>query len=226
MLVLTALALGQPDLSGTWDLALDVATLANVSFLGTTTIVSHQWMVAEVRREGDGYVVTHDTCGLTAETRPALAQTRFPQAFVDAIPDKTYPLELSTVEGRTRAYMDLRPLAIGFDPQQATVLPQAIDAPGVTDWDGDGKAAATIHLLVPIFGTIEVYQVQTATAVLDGWVRGNDEISGGAEIRDLQQRTLGASNRIFVQNPALRNDPAGSSFRMTRTTPGARCRSG
>lgn len=226
MLVLTALALGQPDLEGTWNLALDVATVANVSFLGHTTIVSHQWMVAEVVREGSGYVVTHDTCGLTAVTRPALAQTRFPRAFVDAIPDKTYPLELSAVNGRIQAHMDLGPLAIGFDPGTAVGLPQALDAPGVTDWDGDGKAAATIHLDLPLFGTVEVYQVQTATAVLDGWVRGSDEISGGAEIRDLYQRTLGASNRLFIQNPSLRNDPAGSSFRMTRTTPGTRCSSG
>ncbi len=215
------------DFSGTWQMVLDTATRAAVPVLGSTSIRTHQTMVATVSRSGsDAFVVSHDVCTLSAEARPALATTRFPDAFINAIPDKTYPLELSEEGGRLRARMNLQPLAVGYDPDKTTALPQSLDAPSIVDWDQDGKPASTIEIQVPLLGTVEVYQVQVATAMLDGWVRSADEISGGAAVVGLQQRTLGASNRLFVQNPTLSADPAASSFRMNRVASGTRCPSG
>ncbi|MBM4392560.1 MAG: hypothetical protein FJ090_15675 [Deltaproteobacteria bacterium] len=229
MLLFTAMAAASDvyDFSGTWQMVLDTATHAAVPVLGRTSIYTHQTMVATVTRAGtDGFVVSHDVCTLVAETRPALATTHFPDAFVNAIPGKSYPLELSDEGGRLRARMNLQPLAVGYDPDKTTALPQSLDSPSIVDWDNDGKAAATIEIHLPVLGTVEVYQVQVATAILDGWVRSNDEISGGAAVVGLQQRTLGASNRLFVQNPTLSADPSASSFRMTRAPEGTRCPSG
>ncbi len=215
------------DFSGTWQMVLETATRAAVPVLGTTSIRTHQTMVATVKHLDTGeFVVNHDVCTLTAETRPALATTHFPDAFVRAIPNKTYPLELSPEGGRLRARMNLQPLAVGYDPDKSSTLPQSLDAPAVVDWDNDGKPASTIEIEVPLLGTVEVYQVQVATAVLDGWVQSADEISGGAAVVGLQQRTLGASNRLFIQNPTLSADPSASTFRMTRAATGTRCPSG
>lgn len=215
------------DLSGTWQMVLDTATRAAVPVLGSTSIRTHQTMVATVQRSGvDGFIVSHDVCTLSAETRPALATTHFPEAFVSAIPDKSYPLELSQEGGRLRARMNLQPLAVGYDPDKTSTLPQSLDAPSIVDWDNDGKPASTIEIEVPLLGTVEVYQVQVATAMLDGWVTSADEISGGASVVGLQQRTLGASNRLFIQNPTLSADPSASTFRMTRAASGTRCPSG
>jgi hypothetical protein len=213
-----------PNLQGAWRITLDTATHAQVPVLGTTTITSRQVMIAKVQRTESGFIVDHDTCGLAAKTRPALADTSFPAAFVDAVPDKRYPLELTRSGSGWAVHMDLGPIAIGFDPGVSASVPQSLSDPAVVDWDHDGKPAATIHLQVPILGTVEVYQAQTARAVLDGMVVSDSEMAGGAQVQELRQRTLGASNRLFVQNPTLQSDPAASRFDMVRVDPTASCR--
>jgi hypothetical protein len=214
---------GAPDLAGTWRLTLDVSTIADVSFLGQTTITSRQTMIAQVSRTAEGFHVHQDTCGLAARTRPTIAETSFPAAFVDAVPDKEYPLELRPEGAGWAVRMDLGPIAIGFDPATHPGFPSAVTDASVIDWDNDGKPAATIHVTLPIFGTFDIYQAQTSRAILDGTVLSADKLAGGAHIEDLRQRTLAATNRLFVQNPKLTSDPANSSFRMERAPGDARC---
>lgn len=211
------------ELVGTWQIQLDVATFAKVPVLGETTITSRQIMVANVEESAGKLWVNHDTCSLAARTKPALALTEFPEAFINAIPDKSYPMELSDRNGVQRVRLDLGTLAIGFDAAVSAFPPSKLDHPAVVDWDKDGKPAATIHLIVPIFGTIEVYQAQSAHAIMDGVVLSRDRMEGGARVVDFHQRTLSASNRLFVQNPTLANDPSRSSFSLTRIEAGTPC---
>lgn len=216
-------AIAPEQLVGTYEMQLDIATNAKVPIIGETLILSRQKMLAHISYGSGGLVVHHATCTLAAKTKPALAATKFPVAFVDAIPDKTYPLELSGTSTAWTAHMDLGGLPIGFDPSKSATPPSSIDHPAVYDWDNDGKPAATVHLEVPLFGTIEVYQAQTARAVLDGKVVSADKIEGGVRVIDFYQRTLSASNRLFIQNPVLTNNAALSTFRLSRIADQATC---
>lgn len=231
MILLTACLAGHSfaaDLSpaqlvGTYEMELNIATNAKVPIIGDTLILSRQKMLAHISVGPAGLVVHHATCTLAAKTKPALAATKFPAAFVDAIPDKTYALELSGSAESWTAHMDLGGLPIGFDPSKSPTPPSTIDHPAVYDRDNDGKPAATVHLEVPLFGTVEVYQAQTARAVLDGTVVNVDKIEGGVRVIDFYQRTLSASNRLFIQNPVLTNNASLSTFRLTRIPAGATC---
>lgn len=231
MILLTAMLAGYSfaatiapeQLVGTYEMELNIATNAKVPIIGETLLMSRQKMLAHIRSEGTGLAVHHATCSLSAKTKPAIAATKFPAAFIEAIPDKDYPLTLSgSPEGWT-AHMDLGGLPIGFDAAKSSTPPDKIDHPAVYDWDNDGKPAATVHLEVPLFGTIEVYQAQTARSILEGKVLSPDKIEGGARVIDFYQRTLSASNRLFIQNPVLTNNADLSSFKLTRIADAATC---
>lgn len=225
LLLPAALAAGDPpDLTGTWRVELEVATEARVPVLGTTVVLTRQTMVATVRRTADGFVQTHDTCALAARSTRALAEPYLPPSFVDAVPNKTYPLVLTEEGGRWRVRGDFQPLYVGYDPKTTNgEVPEAADGPGVTDWEGDGKPGATIHLLVPVFGKVEVYQAQRGRTMIDGWVESADLLTGGATVEWFRQRTLDASNRLFAANPDIRPSGTGSWFRQERVADGTTC---
>lgn len=217
-----AAAAEPPDLTGAWRLVLDVTTLAKIPVLGTTKIHTHQVMLVAVTRGAEGFRAQHDTCSLQADTRPSIATTEFPAAFVEAIPAKEYPIELNSTASGWNVHMDLLTVAVGYDPE-AGAFPTSLTAAAVTDWDRDGQPAATIRLHVPILGAVDVYQAQTSRTLLDGRLTSADLMEGSISVAELQQRTLGASNRLFVQNPELYADPPNSRFRLERVAAGATC---
>ena len=224
MLLLVALAAAAepPDLTGAWRLVLDVATKAKIPVIGTTKIHTHQVMLVAVSRRPSGFLANHDTCTFEADTRPSIATTEFPAAFIDAIPAKEYPIELKPMAPGWAVHMDLLPVPVGYDPA-AGAFPTSLTAPSVTDWDRDGQPAATVRLHVPLFGAIDVYRAQTSRTILDGLVTNADLLEGSISVADLQQRTLGASNRLFIQNPELEFDPVNSRFRLERVAVGTTC---
>ncbi|GDX79137.1 hypothetical protein LBMAG42_09480 [Deltaproteobacteria bacterium] len=224
MLLLVALAAAAepPDLTGAWRLVLDVATMAKIPVLGTTKIHTRQVMLVAVSRHPEGFRAHHDTCAFEADTQPSIATTEFPAAFIDAIPAKDYPIELKSTGSGWDAHMDLLPVPVGYDPQ-AGAFPTSLTAPAVTDWDRDGLPAATVRLHVPLFGAIDVYRAQTSRTILDGRVSSPDLLEGSISVADLQQRTLGASNRLFIQNPELQFDSENSRFRLERVAAGTTC---
>lgn len=225
LLLPAALAAEPPDLTGTWRLDLEVVTHAVVPVLGTTTVYTHQIMVATVVRDGARQVQTHDTCALQARSSRPLAEPTLPPAFVAAVPNKTYPLVLTPLpDGTWQVQADFQPLYIGYDPTvTGGALPQKAGDPGIVDWDGDGRPGATVLLDVPLFGRVEVYQAQRGRTILTGRVETPDRLAGGVRVDMFGQRTLSASNRLFAANPDLRMNPELSWFRQTRVPAGTTC---
>jgi hypothetical protein len=225
LLLPLALAAEPPDLTGTWRLDLEVQTQATMPVFGGTTVTTHQIMLATVTRGADGrQVQTHDTCDMYATASRAITEPALPRAFVDAIPDKSYPLEFTATADGWRVDMDFKPLHIGYDPgPSAGALPQEIGDPGVIDWDHDGHPGATIRLAVPLFGDVAVYQVQRTHARIRGTILSADRIDGKVRLDEFVQRTIGASNRLFAQNPTLEALAEKSWFRQERVPTGTTC---
>ncbi len=212
------------DLRGTWRFDLRVVSHATVAVLGTTEVKSRTIFLATVSGTRAQPTVHTAACHIHAEPSRALAQTLVPQGFVDALPQKTFPAELTWNGEQWSFHGDMRPQYIGYDPGISDdELPQHRDDPGITDLEGDGHPGATIHLDVPLFGLVEMYMVQRTHTILDGTWSGADIWEGTATVRGFSQRTIGASNRLFVANAEVALDNENSRFRWARVPMGTTC---
>ncbi|MDP6935359.1 MAG: hypothetical protein QGG40_20735, partial [Myxococcota bacterium] len=91
------------------------------------------------------------------------------------------------------------------------------------DADEDGVPGVTVLLDVPLFDDVRVYMVQTGHTLLQGQVRGPDEVHGAIEVTTLEQRTIGASNVLFTPNPRIEPNNARSTFSLVRVEEGTTC---
>ena len=213
-----------PDLTGDWRLELNGTNVVELPVIGTNKVRSHQVMLVHVRGKSTP-VQKHKVCSLDVFSDRSVIDTVIPKPWVAALPDKEYPLVLEpTPDGGWSYKADLLPLRIGFDPALTNdELPQDVDSPGVIDWDGDGKPAATVYLDLSMFGNVEVYLVQAANTMLEGRVESADSVQGSMLLPELRQRTIGATNRLFVTNPQVIPYPPESTFSMVRVPTGSTC---
>jgi tellurite resistance-related uncharacterized protein len=213
-----------PDLRGTWRMDLRITSNATVPVIGTTQVKSRTILQVTVDGTAAAPQVHTHPCHLHAEPSRAIATTVIPQSFIDALPKKHFAAELTPTEGGWAFHADMKPQPLGYDPAASGgTLPQNGDDPGITDMEGDGKPGGTIHLDVPLIGKIELYVVQQAHTVLDGVWTGADVWEGQATVRRFQQRTIGASNRLFIANAQVTVDPSQSRFRWARVPEGTTC---
>lgn len=218
-----------PDLSGDWRMDLYVVSHARIPVLGTTTILAHTLFQATVDGPPGEQVLHTRPCRLNPQTTRPIATTIVPQAFVDHLPSKDVPLVMSQdPAGAWRFTGDMQPQDVGwtrkkYTPTAGALVPQDKDHPSVLDFEGDGHPGATVHLDAPLFGNIEIYVVQTAHTLLSASVGDARIIEGHANPKSFGQRTIGASNRLFVSNPDIQLDPGQSSFRLARVPAGTSC---
>jgi hypothetical protein len=204
------------DLSGTWRLDLVVATRAHLPVLGDIHSASRNVLLVTITRDGDGWIQRQKVCAARVEGESGLARTLIPQAFVDSLPPRSYPV---TLEG-DRYVADPGPESVGF---RGTALPTSAKDATVVDQDHDGAPGVSVRVDVPMFGGADVWVAQRGHSVLDGRVVGPDRIEGEVDVRQLQQVTLGASNRLFAHSVHAIPDPAASRFTLTRLPDGATC---
>ena len=214
----------RPDLRGTWKLELMGTNEVELPVVGINRVRSHQIMLVQVQG-GQSLIQKHDVCSLQVDSDKAVIETIIPEPWIAALPDKEYPIQLEQAADGSWSYTaDLLPLRIGFDPAVTDdALPTDIDSPGVVDWDGDGKPAATIYLDLSMFGHVELYLVQAANTLLEGAVVSKDSVQGSLLLPELRQRTIGGSNRLFVTNPRVTPYPPESTFSMVRVAEGSTC---
>ena len=213
-----------PDLSGTWKLELNGTNQVEIPVLGSNKVRSRQVMLVHIRGN-DPIIQRHRVCSLKVDSDRSVIHTIIPDPWVAALPRKEYPIEIKQREDGTWSYRaDLLPLRIGYDPNvTGDELPQDIDSPGVIDWDGDGKPAATVYLEMNLFGDVEVYLVQAANTILEGTMTDDRHIDGQMLLAELRQRTIGASNRLFISNPDVKPYPPESTFKLSRVSDGSSC---
>ncbi len=217
---------GSPTLVGTWRFDMVIMTRAHVPVLGDTVVETHKVMIARFSEEGDGGLrAWHTACGMHARSSRRLARTWFPQSFVDALADQTYPVE---VEQHADALPTIRahvePVRLGWDPAiSGGSMPHEADEAGVVDVDHDGHPGVTLYVQAPIFGDVRVYVVQGSETWIEGRFETPDRITGSARLVDLDQRVLGASNPLFTSNVPITPDDGGSWFTMQRVPEGTTC---
>ncbi len=213
-----------PDMRGTWRFDLRIVSNAKVPVLGTTVVKSRTTFLATVDGTAAKPVIHTHPCHLQAEPSRAIARTIVPPEFVRALPKKDFAAQLSPKGDAWSFHADMRPQYLGYDPAVAGEKPpEDGDAKGITDLEGDGHPGGTIHLDAPIFGLIELYVVQRAHTVIDGTWTGADVWEGDATVLAFGQRTIGASNRLFVANADVTVNQKDSRFRWARVPADTTC---
>jgi len=215
----------RPELSGTWKMTLRVANKAAIPLLGDTTVWSVSTFLTTIEAHGSGYLQSHVTCDIETRSTRRIAEHVLPIAFVEAMPEKTYPIEFNSVGGDWAYHADLGEIHIGYDPLlTGGGLPEKGREEGVLrDWDQDGHVGATVLLKVPLLGIVEVYLIQDTHVAMHGTVVSDRLVFGRVELPTLEQRIVDASNILLRGNPRIHPDPANSSFRMVRLPDGTSC---
>ena len=200
---------------GRYAMDLRIATVTRVPVAGSERSTTRTLLLVDMRRRGGAWVQRQTVCDV--EIRSARIRMDVPDAFVAAMPVREYVTQQSADDAR--AYTaDLGLDAIGFDPAvTGGALPQDARARGVLDSDGDGAPGATVVGHFPMFGRVRLFIAQRSHLVLRGRQTSPDRFEGGMDIRLMEQRTLGADNRLFRRTLPMRPDPERSRFAMVRT---------
>ena len=208
----------QPNIDGTWYLRMRTSTDARVPIIGTTNIKTTTHMLIQIDTREGRLFQSQKTC--VVDTRPSrkIARTVLPKAFIDHLPEKTYPITLKPDgHGGWDYRADLKQQYVGYRGALAKDgIPQKADHPAVFDWDEDGKPGASVLVAIPIIGNTRIYMVQTNHTFLNGALDADGVIRGKAHQRILQQRTIGADNRLLAASPNVSVSAGHDAFELMR----------
>jgi hypothetical protein len=222
LLAASARATALPPMEGPWGIELEVASITRVPVLRDVQSTMVAWALAEVTRDGEGYLQTHRVCDVEVTDTSRLSRTIIPRAYVEHMPYRTLRPVSDPAAGRWE--VDLGPVPVGYHYERSPgTLPRAVDDPLVYDWDQDGHPGATVQVALARFQPFEVYIAQVSHLYLRGTVRDAERIEGPLEILRQERVTLGASNRLFARPSETTPDPARSRFRMRRLPAGTTC---
>lgn len=222
-LLANAQAAAPPDLTGTWKLDLVVATRVVVPVIGGLANWTTTTMLVTIEARPEGLMQTQKVCAIQIGSRPHLASSVIPPAFVRSIPVRTFPIFLSQTTTGWNSLADPGPLAVGFDPRQGPI-PVDGDPQGSLDFEGDGKPGATVQVEVPLVGLQgDVWVVQHGHTIMQGTDVRSDYVRGKATVVFLEQHTIGATHPWLMSSPKVTQDPGNSYFEMRRVPEGSGC---
>jgi hypothetical protein len=221
LMLMGVAAAGAPP-PGDYGMVLKVATFSRVPVLGDKPGLSVSWLQVTVSEDPDGVPrARHRACAVDMHGAGDAAKVWVAPSFLEALGTKDYRLEPGPGGGFAG---DFGPDAVGWDPTAASGrLPQNLSDRGVVDWDGDGQPGATVHIDVPIFGSVQMFLVQRSrTRIAGHWQDGG--VARGAVHSDyIEQFTLDATNPLFRLRTHMRPDPARSGFVLVPVPPGTAC---
>jgi hypothetical protein len=199
------------DWTGTYALRLRLATDTHLPLLlGRRASATTSLALAHVRRTPQGWVQEQRACDVRTTAGTPM---EFGPAFVAGLPGAQFAATFPEADAPYAADMGVQ--AIGYDPAVTRgAMPERGDAPGVVDLDHDGQPGATVTGHFPLFGAVRIYFAQRLHLALHGRETRPGRIAGSVQVKDLRQRTLGASSRLFRRTLEVTPDPSGSGFVM------------
>jgi hypothetical protein len=200
---------------GRYALELRVASVARVPVVGAQRSVTRSLLLVDVERQGGRLMQRQRVCHIDIQS-PRVRMT-VPEAYVRALQPREYPAEIRGDEGARSYTADSGMDYVGYDPRfTGGALPANRTSPGVLDSDRDGEPGATVVGHFPLFGSVRMFVAQRSHLVLRGRRVAADRVEGRIEVLALEQRMLGASNRLFNRDLTVQPDPSASGFTMVR----------
>ena len=220
-----AVSLGQEILPpGRYRLEMIMASISHLPFFGSSKSASKSVSLVDIKRDGSGLLQSHRVCDFRVLEQSAMIKLTFPEKFIAALANHSYPIQLEREARGWRYTADLGIERIGYRemPDESTI-PSKIDDPAVFDWDGDGHPGATLKLSVPLFPEGELYVVQRGHSVLNGWISEPGRIAGSIDVRSFEQRVIGARPQFLNRSPNIEANPKDSTFVLTPVAPESTC---
>jgi hypothetical protein len=233
-LVLTALLFPIPPVAhaqdelpltpGSYRLEMILTSTTRIPLFGSSKSSSKSVSLVEIRRDGDSFIQSHKVCDFRVLEDSAMIKMVFPEKFIAALAKHSYPIVVEK-DGKGWSYRaDLGVERIGYRPTGPDEkLPTKMDDPGVYDWDDDGHPGATLKLSVPLLPDGELYVVQRGQSILTGRVVQPGKIEGGIEVRNFDQRVLGAWPGFLAKSPEIEPDAKESRFTLVQIANGDTC---
>lgn len=220
-----AVSLGQEILPpGLYRLEMIMASISRLPLFGSSKSASKSVSLVEIKRDGSGLLQSHRVCDFRVLEQSAMIRITFPEKFVAALANHSYPIQLEREARGWRYTADLGVERIGYrEMPDASTIPSKIDDPAVFDWDGDGNPGATLKLSVPLLPEGELYVVQRGHSVLSGWINEPGRIAGNIEVRSFEQRVIGARPEFLNRSPNIEANSKDSTFVMTPLSPESTC---
>ena len=211
---------------GAYRLEMIMASVSRLPFFGTSKSASRSISLVEIRQQGGELIQSHRVCDFRVLDDSAMIKMVFPEKFVAALSQHTYPVQLEQDAQGWTYRADLGVERIGYRAGAGdTKLPAAADDPAVYDWDDDGKPGATLKLSVPLLPDGELYVVQRGHSILNGRITEPGRIEGGIEVLSFEHRVLGARPGFLNKSPDIQADAQESRFTITQVATGSTCES-
>lgn len=211
---------------GLYRLEMTMASTTHVPFFGTSKSASKSVSLVEIKRDGERLTQTHKVCAFFVLKDSAMIKMIFPDKFIAALANPTYPIQLER-DGqgwRYRADLGMERIGYRFNGTEDK-LPAKVDDPAVFDWDGDGHPGATLKISIPLLPDGELYVVQRGRSILTGRILEEGKIQGQIDTRVFEQRVLDAWPGFLATSPEVDPDPKESRFVLTSIAPGTSCAS-
>ena len=212
--------------AGTYRLEMIMASTTKIPFFGTSKSASKSVSLVEIRHNVSGIIQNHRVCDFRLLEESAIIKMVFPEKFIAALAKHSYPIQLEKDVQGWSYRADLGVERIGYRANRADEkLPGKIDDPTVFDWDGDGHPGATLKLSVPLFPAAELYIVQRGQSILTGRVIQPGRIEGNLEVREFDQRVLGARPGFLAKSPEIEPNAKDSRFTLSPVPADSTCES-
>lgn len=209
---------------GIYRLEMILASITKVPIFGTSKSASKSISLVEIKRDGAGLIQTHKTCDFRVVDDSKFIKMIFPDKFVAALARHSYPLQIDNDGQGWRYRADLGVERIGYKSNGAdAAVPSKVDDPAVYDWDGDGQPGATLKLSVPLLPDGELYVVQRGHSILSGKVVHQGRVEGSIEVRDFDQKVIGAKPNFLARSPEIVPDVKESRFVLESIAAGSSC---
>ncbi len=209
---------------GAYKLEMIMASTTRVPFFGSSKSASKSVSLVEIHRDGNSLSQSHKVCDFRVLEDSKLIKMIFPEKFVAALANHSYPIQLEKGAQGWHYRADLGIERIGYRNSGAEdKLPAKVDDPAVFDWDGDGHPGATLKISVPLLPDGELYVVQRGQSILTGRLVQPGRIEGHIDVRTFDQRVIDAWPSFLATSPEIVPDPKESRFILTAIPAGTSC---
>lgn len=213
----------EPLPPGTYRLEMIMASTTRIPFFGTSKSASKSVSLVQIRRDRNGWSQSHKVCDVRV-LDSGMIKMEFPDKFIAALANHSYPIHFEKDREGWSYRADLGLERIGYRANGTQdKLPAKIDDAAVFDWDGDGHPGATLKLSVPLLPAGELYIVQRGQTILSGRVVQPGRIEGGLEVREFDQRVLGARPGFLARSPEIEPNPKESRFTLSAVAADSNC---